>query len=111
MKIRRLVSLMMALILAIALAVPASAAELTYDVPGGKLYFDAATGTITRSDDTITEADIPAEINGIPVTAIGSAAFAQPCNDSGHSNHHWEKRFLWVQKSYRNCYPGQCHLH
>ena len=77
MKIRRLVSLMMALILAIALAVPASAAELTYDVPGGKLYFDAATGTITRSDDTITEADIPAEINGIPVTAIGSAAFAQ----------------------------------
>ena len=77
MKIRRLVSLMMALMLAIALAVPASAADLTYDVPGGKLYFDASTGTITRSDDTITEADIPAEINGIPVTAIGSAAFAQ----------------------------------
>ena len=40
MKIRRLVSLMMALMLAIALAVPASAAELTYDVPGGKIRYD-----------------------------------------------------------------------
>ena len=77
MKIRRLVSLMMALILAIALAVPASAAELTYDVPGGKLYFDASTGTITRSDTTITQAVIPEQIYGVTVTAIDDHAFRQ----------------------------------
>ena len=75
MKIRRLVSLMMALMLAIALAAPASAADLTYDVPGGKLCFDASTGTITRSDMTVTEVVIPEQIYGVTVTKIGSAAF------------------------------------
>lgn len=77
MKARRLLTLVLTLALALALSIPAQAADLTYDVPGGKLYFDAATGTITRSDETVTEADIPAEIYGVPVTAIGDYAFNQ----------------------------------
>ena len=55
---------------------PAYAADLAYEIPGGKLYFDAQTGTITSSDKTVTEADIPVEIYGVPVTAIGEYAFA-----------------------------------
>ena len=77
MKVRRLLTLALTLGLILALFLPAQAADLTYEVPGGKLYFDAATGTITRSDTTITEAEIPAEIYGVPVTAIGDYAFNQ----------------------------------
>ena len=73
----RVSSLALAACLSLALAVPAMAADLTYDVPGGKLYFDATTGTITRSDETVTEAVIPSEIYGVPVTAIGDYAFNQ----------------------------------
>lgn len=59
------------------LCIPSAfAADLTYAVTGGNLYFDAQTGTITKSDKTITEADISAEIYGVPVTAIGGSAFS-----------------------------------
>ncbi len=77
MKTRRFLSLVLSLALAIPLAVaaPASAADLTYDVPGGKIYFDANTGAITDSDKTITEAVIPSQIYGVTVTAIEGRAF------------------------------------
>lgn len=41
-----------------------------------KISFDAATGTITGCDKTVTQLIIPAEIGGVPVTAIGDRAFA-----------------------------------
>ena len=75
MKTRRFLSLILALTLCFALAVPASAADLTYAVTGGSIYFDANTGTITGCDSTVTRADIPSEIYGVPVTAIGIGAF------------------------------------
>ena len=53
--------------------------EIAYPVEGGNLYFDKATGTITDCDEDVTSADIPDEINGVPVTAIGSYAFSS-CN-------------------------------
>lgn len=82
MKIKkRLLPMLLSLCLCFGLSAlsvrPAYAADLAYEIPGGKLYFDAQTGTITSSDKTVTEADIPAEIYGVPVTAIGEYAFAQ----------------------------------
>lgn len=82
MKIKkRLLPMLLSLCLCFGLSAlsvrPAYAADLAYEVPGGKLYFDAQTGTITSSDKTVTEADIPAEIYGVPVTAIGEYAFTR----------------------------------
>ena len=75
MKRTRILSLVLALILAFALIVPAGAVDLTYEVEGGKLTFAASTGTITKCDASVTNAVIPSEINGVPVTAIGDFAF------------------------------------
>ncbi len=82
MKIKkRLLPMLLSLCLCFGLSAlsvrPAYAADLAYEVPGGKLYFNAQTGTITKADKTVTEADIPAEIYGVPVTAIGGYAFTQ----------------------------------
>lgn len=46
-----------------------------YKVPGGYIYYDAATGTITDADINITSAVIPSTINGTTITAIDSMAF------------------------------------
>ncbi len=43
----------------------ARAAQVAYPVVGGNIYFDESTGTITACSDGVTEADIPAEINGV----------------------------------------------
>ena len=43
--------------------------ELTYEVKDGEV-------TITDCDDSVTEVDIPSEINGCSVTRIGDSAFA-----------------------------------
>lgn len=75
MKRTRFLSLILALVLAFVLAVPAGAVDLTYEVEGGKLTFDASTGTITKCDASVTNAVIPSAINGVPVTAIGDFAF------------------------------------
>lgn len=98
MKIKkRLLPMLLSLCLCFGLSAlsvrPAYAADLAYEVPGGKLYFDAQTGTITSSDKTVTEADIPAEIYGVPVTAIGGYAFtrrydAEPGHHSGQRYQH-----------------------
>ena len=46
-----------------------------YSVPDADLAFDAGTGTITAYYGEAIRADLPAEIQGVPVTAIGAAAF------------------------------------
>ena len=45
-------------------------------VTGGAIYFNKSTQTITKCDSAVTSAVIPSEIDGEPVTAIGSEAFA-----------------------------------
>jgi|GEM_PF-2323581 len=49
--------------------------DIPYPVTGGNIYFDAETGTIRTSDESVTEVDIPEEINGVKVTAIGDFSF------------------------------------
>jgi len=51
-----------------------------YPVEGGNIYFDKSTGTITDAQDSIISADIPAEIDGVAVTAIGWSAFEECYN-------------------------------
>ena len=78
---KRLLSTLLTLCIVLALLpVTALAAEIAYPVTGGNIYFDAATGTITGCDDSVTEAVIPGEISGVPVTAIGADSFAY-CED------------------------------
>ncbi|MGN1307246.1 MAG: leucine-rich repeat protein [Faecousia sp.] len=57
-----------------------SETDIAYPVEGGNLYFDKATGTITDCDNSVTGADIPAEIDGAAVTGIGSNAFKDCAN-------------------------------
>lgn len=51
-----------------------------YPVVGGHIQFDKSTGTITGCKGVITGAIIPEEIEGVPVTAIGSGAFKRSCD-------------------------------
>ena len=41
----------------------------------GNIYFDTATGTIVRSDNTVQNVSIPASINGVAVTSIAPYVF------------------------------------
>lgn len=50
-------------------------ATIAYPVTGGNIYFDPTTGTITGCDDTVTEAIVPASIEGHKVEIIGDSAF------------------------------------
>lgn len=52
-----------------------SETDVVYAVTGGNIYFDEGTGTITGADETITEAIIPEQINGVEVVEIGDMAF------------------------------------
>ena len=81
---RKCISLITAiLMLATILAVPmptfaarnSSDIEWTEGVTGGAIYFDESTGTITDCDKTVTEVNIPPQINGKTVTSIGHGAF------------------------------------
>ena len=74
-KTRRLLSLVLTLALCLGMAVTAQAASISYEVEGGKIYFNANTGTITGCDLSASRVDIPSEIYGVPVTAIGKGAF------------------------------------
>lgn len=47
----------------------------TEGIVGGAIYFDEATGTITDCDQSVTEAVIPEEINGVTVREISGKAF------------------------------------
>lgn len=51
------------------------AANITYPVEGGYLYFDAKTGTIEDCDSSVTSAEIPSSIYGVSVTKLGTTAF------------------------------------
>ena len=50
---------------------------VTYAVAGGNITFNKKTGTVTKADKTVTEAEIPSEIDGVKVKAIGKEAFYQ----------------------------------
>lgn len=80
---KRIDSLVISLVMALALAAPAHAEVYDYEVENGKLRFDAATGTITDCANTVSSVDIPSEIYGVPVTAIGTNAF-MGCNKLSH---------------------------
>lgn len=49
--------------------------KVPYAVKGGNIYYNPETGEIVASDSTITSADIPSEIDGVSITAIGNSAF------------------------------------
>lgn len=51
-----------------------------YAVIGGNIYYCPDTGTITGADKTITEANIPENIDGVEIAAIGDYAFANCSN-------------------------------
>jgi len=72
---RKALFLLLIIALCLSLAAPAAAADVSYAVTGGSIYFDPSTGTITGADTSITAGDIPAEINGVAVTSIGDWAF------------------------------------
>ena len=75
-QMKKLACLMLALVMmAGVLPITARAADISYDVVGGKIYFDAATGTITDCDTSVTEAVIPEDIYGVKVIAIKRNAF------------------------------------
>ena len=78
-KAKRTLSLLLVLLMVVpmivSLAVPVSAAWVKYEVEGGYIYFDPLFGDICDCDDTVTKADIPAQINGVEVTRIGFRAF------------------------------------
>ena len=73
-----------------ALASKKNSTDVEYPAPGGVIYFDRETGTITGTDSNgidfpnaaernamvLREAVIPREIDGVTVTAIGNGAFA-----------------------------------
>lgn len=77
---KKITALLLSLLLLLSLVPTTMAYEnelpgIPYDVEGGTLYFDPDTGTIIACTYEATAADIPAEINGIPVTTIGYMAF------------------------------------
>ena len=77
---KRVLSLLLVVLMVVSL-VPISAladksnTDVAYAVEGGNIYLDKATGTITDCDYRVTEAIIPAEIDGVKVTSIGEWAF------------------------------------
>ena len=56
-------------------SIPVISGIVEYPVEGGYIYFDTDTGTITRCDQSVTEANIPSQIYGATVTSIGGMAF------------------------------------
>ena len=77
---KRVLSLLLALMMIVSLVPTAvmaySSTDVAYAVTGGNIYFNESTGTITDCDTSVTEANIPSEINGVAVTSIGDDAFA-----------------------------------
>lgn len=79
---KRLITALLCIALLGSLVPAASATEpeepgqfISYEVPGGYLYFDPDTGSIVGATDTVREAIIPEEIAGVPVRSIGDSAF------------------------------------
>ena len=53
-----------------------NAASVNYDVTGGQLIFDTATGTLTGFTGNPSDVVIPNQINGVDVKSIGKRAFS-----------------------------------
>ena len=49
--------------------------DMAYPVEGGNLYYDRNRGIITACDESVTKADIPAQIDGVAITKIDNSAF------------------------------------
>lgn len=50
---------------------------VTYKVEGGNIYFDTSTGTVTKSDKSVTTANIPTQIANTNVQHIGIWSFQE----------------------------------
>ncbi len=76
--IRTVVVLLMITVLMMvsALQVTADTGTVKYPATGGEITFDKSTGTVTECDKTVTEATIPAEIDGVAVKQLGQNAFS-----------------------------------
>ena len=72
---KRVYSLALSLVMALTLAAPAHALIYEYELENGFLRFDASTGTITDCYTALTSVEIPSEVYGVPVTALGDKAF------------------------------------
>ena len=68
--------MMTVLMMVSAIQVTADTGTVKYQVTGGEITFDKSTGTVTECDKTVTEATIPAEIDGTAVKQIGQNAFS-----------------------------------
>lgn len=77
---KRLLSAFLALCMVLTL-LPGTAlaanGDIAYAVEGGNIYYDAATGTITDCDESVTSAIIPSDIDGTRITSIGDSAFRE----------------------------------
>ena len=78
---KRFLSLLLAVFMVMTLVPVAAFAEkndtdIAYAVTGGNIYFDKETGTITDSDESVTEVLIPSKIDGVAVTRIDHRAFS-----------------------------------
>ena len=58
--------------------------KASHAVTGGNIYYNTVTGVIVDADDSVTEANIPALINGTTITSIAPRAFRH--NDSWREN-------------------------
>ena len=78
-KAKRTLSLLLVLLMVVPMtvlfAIPVSAETVKYAVEGGYIYFFPSTGCIIDCDESVIKADIPAQINGVNVTAIRWIAF------------------------------------
>ena len=73
---KKLLSVLLVLVFCLGLVpVMSFAASVSYPVTGGNIAFDPATGAVTGCDDSVTAANIPEAIYGVPVTSIGDSAF------------------------------------
>lgn len=80
---KQIYSLAFFLVMTLILAAPVYAEVYDYEVEGGNLRFDAATGTVTDCSTTVSSVDIPSEIYGVSVTEIGEKAF-MGCDKLSH---------------------------
>ena len=75
---KRILSLLLVLLMVVSLVpISASAASnvVTYAVEGGNITFNKTTGSVTKCDNTVTEANIPSYISNVKVKSIGDYAF------------------------------------
>ena len=50
--------------------------DIVYPVTGGNIYIDSYFGSVEDCDETVTEADIPSQIEGVTIKTISDGAFS-----------------------------------